>query len=68
MQQQRMIAANRDAARQRRRQTEAALARCEADEYGDCSGCGEPIGYARLKARPESPLCVRCQSSREDAR
>ena len=42
MQQQRMVAANRQAARQRRRQVEAALGRIDSDEYGECLGCGAP--------------------------
>ena len=32
----------------------------ESGEYGWCKRCGEPIGYPRLKARPESPCCVPC--------
>ena len=35
------------------------------DEYGDCKVCGEPIGFARLRARPESPACVSCMAKLE---
>ncbi len=65
LQQQSMLAANRDGARARLRQVAAALARLEDDEFGECAGCGEAIGYRRLKARPEAPLCLGCQSRRE---
>ena len=65
MQQQSMLAANRTAAVRRRQQVEAALRRIEEDEYGDCAICGEPIDPRRLEAKPEAPLCVRCQEARE---
>ncbi len=65
MQQQKMLAANRQAAQQRRRQVEAALDRIEAGEYGECQGCGEDIEPRRLEAQPEAPLCLDCQSGRE---
>jgi DnaK suppressor protein len=65
MQQQRMVAANRQAAQQRRRQVEAALDRIDSDEYGECLGCGEDIEPRRLEAQPEAPLCLECQSQRE---
>ena len=65
MQQQKMIQANRDAARGRLAQVGAALARLEQDEYGECVGCGEAVGFARLKAKPEAAFCIACQSSRE---
>jgi DnaK suppressor protein len=68
MQQQRMTKAHRDAARVRRQQTDTALARFETDTYGECLICGEPIGFARLSARPEAPLCVKCQGAREAGR
>ncbi len=32
----------------------------DVDEYGWCLDCGEAVGYARLKARPESTLCIAC--------
>ncbi len=34
------------------REVERALKKFETDEYGLCEGTMEPIGYARLKARP----------------
>lgn len=44
---------------------DAALAKIEAGEYGDCTMCGEPIGVARLKARPVAELCIECKSEQE---
>jgi DnaK suppressor protein len=65
MQQQKMVAANRSAALMRQRRANAALSRFDDDEYGDCQSCGEPIGYGRLKAAPEAPYCLNCQSELE---
>jgi DnaK suppressor protein len=65
IQQQKMLEANRNAQRNRVQLVRAALSRFEAEEYGDCAGCGECVGYARLKARPESVFCISCQSARE---
>ena len=65
MQQQSMVQANRRAAEQRRSQVERALRRANEDEYGLCMECEEAIGFARLKARPESPLCINCQHQHE---
>jgi DnaK suppressor protein len=44
-------------------QTERALAKLDEGSYGRCDACGELIGRARLKARPESVLCISCASS-----
>ena len=68
LQQQSMIQANRRAAQQRLAQARSALGRIEEGEYGECVSCGELVGFARLKARPEAPFCVACQESRERKR
>lgn len=65
IQQQKMLEANRNAQRSRLQRVRSALSRFDEGEYGDCPGCGECIGYARLKARPESVFCLQCQSARE---
>ncbi len=65
MQQQSMAQANRASAKLRVQQAEAALARVERDGYGACQGCGDEVGFQRLKARPEAPFCLACQSLRE---
>ena len=65
MQQQKMVAENRQAAQQRRRRVEAALSRIEDGDYGECLGCGEEIDPRRLEAHPEAAFCVECQGRRE---
>ena len=65
MQQQSMVQANRRTMETRLKRIEAALRRLDNDEYGLCVECEEEIGYARLKAQPESPFCIACQSSKE---
>ena len=42
-----------------------AIARVDAGTYGDCLGCGEAIGPARLEALPEAPTCIDCAARRE---
>ena len=65
IQQQSMAQANRRGAQIRLQQVRAALERMEEDEYGACAQCGDAVGFARLKVRPETPFCVSCQSLRE---
>ncbi len=61
--QQSMAKATQEQARRRLQQVRRALA--DPDEFGYCRHCGEPIGLARLRARPETPLCLSCQSEAE---
>jgi DnaK suppressor protein len=68
MQQQSMAKAGREANERRLSLVGAALAMVDEDDYGYCRDCDEPVGYARLKAKPETPFCVQCQSSREGRR
>lgn len=65
LQQQHMVQAGRENARQRLQRVQAALALFERDEYGYCRLCEESIGFARLSAQPEAPLCLECQGERE---
>jgi DnaK suppressor protein len=65
MQQQSMATASRRNFETRLEQSSAAIGRLTRGDYGECLECEEPIGYRRLKARPESRLCLNCQSSRE---
>ena len=65
IQQKEMASANRTTQKARLRQVAAALARIDDGDYGLCVSCEEPIGVKRLHARPESPLCLSCQSARE---
>jgi RNA polymerase-binding protein DksA len=46
---------------------ERALDRLEAGTYGTCEACGEPIGAARLRARPAARLCLPDQELAEEA-
>ena len=64
LQQQEMAMAQGRQARQRLKTLKAALSRVESDDYGWCPDCGEPIGFARLNARPEAPFCVLCAQKR----
>lgn len=43
--------------------TERALAKLDEGTYGTCDGCGEPIPPARLRAMPDSALCVTCAAA-----
>ena len=65
IQQQSMQVANRRADQRRLAQTRGALQRIDREEFGECQDCGEPVGFSRLKARPEAPFCVACQGRRE---
>jgi DnaK suppressor protein len=42
-----------------------ALARIDAGTFGTCASCGEPIGAARLRARPVTELCIECKREAE---
>lgn len=42
-----------------------ALERIETGEFGICESCEEPIGEARLKARPVTTLCIDCKTEQE---
>jgi len=46
---------------------ERALAKLDEGSYGRCDSCGEAIEPARLRARPDSSLCMRC-AAREPGR
>lgn len=65
IQHQQIAVASRRLTELRIKQTVAALAAARRDEYGYCRRCEEPIGFRRLKARPESPFCLRCQGAAE---
>lgn len=47
------------------RKIRKALERIEEGEYGVCEGCGEPITYKRLLARPVATLCIDCKTTAE---
>lgn len=39
---------------------DGAMARLAAGSYGRCENCGQPIGAARLAARPATTVCIDC--------
>jgi DnaK suppressor protein len=47
------------------RAVERALTEFDTGGYGICSRCGQPIGYARLKAQPTAALCIEDQRKQE---
>ena len=65
LQQQKMAQASRSGHQLRARQVEAALKALQEGEYGYCRRCEEAIGFRRLKAKPETPFCLGCQSASE---
>lgn len=65
LQQQQMAKHNRRSAELRLAQVRAALAAVQSGDYGYCKRCDEPIGYGRLKSKPEAPFCVSCQGGNE---
>ena len=44
-------------------ESEAAVARWDAHQYGTCEACGADIGAARLEARPTASRCIECARS-----
>ena len=60
MQQQSMDLAREERRQQRLGILAAALQRIEADDYGYCLRCDEPIKEARLKIDPAVLTCVSC--------
>lgn len=43
---------------------DAALAKIEHGNYGQCESCGGEIAEARLDAMPMARLCIKCASKR----
>ncbi len=65
IQQQQVAVAGREQLSMTLRQVMTALARVESGDFGYCTRCDEPIGFQRLNARPQAPLCLRCQAASE---
>ena len=59
------IESNRRRAAQLKR-IDAALARMERDEYGDCARCGEEIAPKRLDSDPTVLQCIDCAERSEN--
>ena len=45
---------------------DSVLERIGDGTYGLCDSCGEPIAVERLRARPETTLCIACKSEQEE--
>jgi DnaK suppressor protein len=41
------------------------LTRVDAETYGICTDCGEPIPLKRLMLMPETGRCMACMSGRD---
>lgn len=54
-------------ARRELEEVEAALARVASPDFGRCGVCAQPVEIPRLRARPESRLCLGCERSLEHA-
>jgi DnaK suppressor protein len=65
IQQQEMTKASRSTLERKLLQVQASLDAFDGGDYGLCRSCDDPIGYRRLKARPEAPFCLTCQDRRE---
>ena len=63
--QQQVAKAGKEATRARLGQVRAALRRMDEGIYGLCLRTEEPIGYARLKVRPEATLSLAGQRELE---
>jgi DnaK suppressor protein len=44
---------------------DAALERLDRDAIDQCEDCDQPIGFARLKARPVTTQCIACKEESE---
>lgn len=55
-----VVAALEDEAAAELAAVELALERIEDGTFGICTSCGEPVGAARLAARPAAATCVKC--------
>lgn len=51
-------------AREHLARIDAAMATLAEGSYGRCERCGQPIGVARLAARPVATTCMSCARRR----
>ena len=58
------VVALRDQVVRSRDDAARALALLDGGTYGTCETCGEPIGQARLEARPSTRTCIGCAGRR----
>jgi DnaK suppressor protein len=55
----------RDRDRRLAAKIQSALARIDAGTFGTCLACEQPIPEERLRARPETDLCIDCKREAE---
>lgn len=65
MQHQHMAESTLQQAKKRLKLIQQALNKISKEDYGYCELCDELITFARLQARPEARLCLKCQSQQE---
>ena len=65
LQQQHMANSTLQQAKKRLTLVQKALGKMSKEDYGYCERCDEVIAFARLQARPEAQLCLKCQSQQE---
>ncbi len=65
IQQQHMADSTLQHAKKRLKLVQKALNKMSDVEYGYCELCDGHIAFARLQARPEAQLCLKCQSQQE---
>ena len=65
IQQQQMAKAHHQQMRAQLARIEKSLLAFSEEEYGYCQACDESISFLRLKARPDTPFCVKCQEKIE---
>jgi len=46
---------------------DAALQRFKNNEFGNCTGCGDPVDFKRLEFDPAIPLCIECANRYEES-
>ena len=65
MHNQSILLANRNVTSNRLKEITRARQRIADEVYGFCIECDEEIAFPRLKAYPEAPMCIACQSNLE---
>jgi DnaK suppressor protein len=65
MHNQSILLANRNVTGNRLKEIARARQRFVDEVYGYCIECDEAIAFPRLKAYPEAPMCIACQSKLE---
>jgi DnaK suppressor protein len=62
MHNQSILVANRNVCKNRLKEVKRAKQRMLDEIYGYCTECDEAVAFPRLKAYPEAPMCIECQS------